>query len=437
MKKKFKAVVQKVVKDGKHGPFAVATIEDFDGSVTFSLEPTVWQEDETPEAGEIVLLLRIRKKRAGWRAKQGRYYTPSDEQTANRKEQAMKTVTALLARLKARFFGTEDENAWTNWVNFKKQEWRDLYALIASDVRPSFKERAILVLLVPLWEWVPFYWRESGSDYKYWCDRKFTKTLTPELAEYTADLVKDFYKAVMEMGEPGKHSSALYFYNQCIIDLLPLLSEEKANELFGCYQLNDPVSFSGMDDSSGYNFFRYLMSSDIDIKWKRMADAQMRQIIRNEVAGESKPRADWEQAIRCYANIVELNLYGEKLPYDVEMFASQMDFIIDNAGDEKYCLLQSYHLVKYFKLFSGEKYRELRRRITQYVILYKGEDFRIYSDELMEASQMIMKEFGETELELATILKPAIENGKEELAERRRQAEMKKGHEKGILASMR
>lgn len=43
-----RAVVQKVVSGGDHGPFAVATSESIDGSITFSLEPTVWQEDEWP-----------------------------------------------------------------------------------------------------------------------------------------------------------------------------------------------------------------------------------------------------------------------------------------------------------------------------------------------------------------------------------------------------
>lgn len=80
MEKQFKAVIQKVEQKGKHGPFAIAIIEGFNGSVTFSLEADVWQEEETPESGEIVILSNVRKKYAGWRAKQARYYIPSDEQ---------------------------------------------------------------------------------------------------------------------------------------------------------------------------------------------------------------------------------------------------------------------------------------------------------------------------------------------------------------------
>ncbi len=36
-----KAVVQKLIREGKHGPYAVATSNHLEGSVTFSLEPTV------------------------------------------------------------------------------------------------------------------------------------------------------------------------------------------------------------------------------------------------------------------------------------------------------------------------------------------------------------------------------------------------------------
>lgn len=75
-----RAVVQKVIPKGAHGPFAVATSDQMEGSVTFSLEPTVWEGDEWPEGGTLVLLDNLRKKRAGWRAKKGRFWKLSDEQ---------------------------------------------------------------------------------------------------------------------------------------------------------------------------------------------------------------------------------------------------------------------------------------------------------------------------------------------------------------------
>jgi len=76
-----KAVVQKIIPDGKHGHFFVATSDQIpDGSITCSLEPTVWTEGAYPEEGEVVFLDELRQKRAGWRAKKGRFWNPSDEQ---------------------------------------------------------------------------------------------------------------------------------------------------------------------------------------------------------------------------------------------------------------------------------------------------------------------------------------------------------------------
>lgn len=88
-----KAVVQKVIREGKHGPFAVATSDQLEGSVTFSLEPTVWEEKDWPEEGMVVLLGKLRQKRAGWRAKMGRFWKPSDEQTQQtERSKAMKEM---------------------------------------------------------------------------------------------------------------------------------------------------------------------------------------------------------------------------------------------------------------------------------------------------------------------------------------------------------
>lgn len=88
-----KAVVQKVVSEGKHGPFVVASSDGLKGSITFSLEPNVWQEEEWPEEGMFVFLGKLRQKRAGWRAKQGRFWKPSDEQTERSKAMEAKTQT--------------------------------------------------------------------------------------------------------------------------------------------------------------------------------------------------------------------------------------------------------------------------------------------------------------------------------------------------------
>lgn len=79
-----KAIVQSVIEKGKHGPYAVAINDELDGSITFSLESTVWKESDWPESGNVVRLSAINQKRAGWRAKEGRFWSPSDEQLQQR-----------------------------------------------------------------------------------------------------------------------------------------------------------------------------------------------------------------------------------------------------------------------------------------------------------------------------------------------------------------
>lgn len=79
----YRAVVQRVVRGGQHGPYAVCTSEELEGSVTVSLESPVWEDEVLPERGMYVVLSQIRRKRAGWRAFKGRLVNPSDEKTSN------------------------------------------------------------------------------------------------------------------------------------------------------------------------------------------------------------------------------------------------------------------------------------------------------------------------------------------------------------------
>lgn len=76
--KSYAGIVQKIVPNGKHGPYAVTSTKI--GLVTFLLKPPVWEEKRWPEEGNIVVLSEVTKKPAGWRADHGRFFQPSDEQ---------------------------------------------------------------------------------------------------------------------------------------------------------------------------------------------------------------------------------------------------------------------------------------------------------------------------------------------------------------------
>lgn len=74
----FVAVVQRVL-PGNHGRFAIATCDTFVGSITFSLDSSVWLESSEPTNGMWVVLENLTRKPAGWRALSARFYRPSDE----------------------------------------------------------------------------------------------------------------------------------------------------------------------------------------------------------------------------------------------------------------------------------------------------------------------------------------------------------------------
>ncbi|OHA72013.1 MAG: hypothetical protein A3A27_01985 [Candidatus Wildermuthbacteria bacterium RIFCSPLOWO2_01_FULL_47_18] len=79
----YQAVVEKIIRNGKHGPYAVARSKEL-GSVTFALNSGAEQEKDWPEPGTYVMLSQVRKKRAGWRAQHWRFVRPSDEQQQSR-----------------------------------------------------------------------------------------------------------------------------------------------------------------------------------------------------------------------------------------------------------------------------------------------------------------------------------------------------------------
>jgi hypothetical protein len=81
MTKEYRVVVEKVVKKGPHGSYAVAKLEG-SGSVTFSLSGDTWGESSEPEKGVFVVIGELVRKRSGWRALKARYLRPEDEQTA-------------------------------------------------------------------------------------------------------------------------------------------------------------------------------------------------------------------------------------------------------------------------------------------------------------------------------------------------------------------
>lgn len=448
------AVIQKVVPDGKHGAFAVATASAFEGSITFSLEPTVWQEQGYPEAGEMVYLTNLRKKRAGWRAKKGRYYNPSDEQTENRKEQDMlKRAKIFVEGLRNKWFPTGDDKVWKQWVDYKRRETRDLVELLTSDVRDSFKKRAIFLLLVPSEDFNPIYWTEKVG--KFYQSLDFLKTLSSDLLGYTTGFIIEFSTMLKPMhcdkpknysqgGDgitifmsiPDKYHDALSFYNRCILLLLTLLPERQCERIFPLFSLRDISTYCGMEDASGYSPFQNLLYSNADEKWKRKADMMMQIIIQEEVSEKTKPREEWENALKCYAYTIGLQLYSDKLHYGADLLADQVQFLVakEHYGQD---LIDTWKVPRIFQLLSADIWKEIRYRVARFVIFGNKSEFCVWDDDTLQAAKVMLEEFGQDDQELAERIQAAIEEGKKRLNERQQEQAIAKQTENDIMSQMR
>ena len=311
-----------------------------------------------------------------------------------------------------------DNKTWNEWLDLKRQEWRDLVALIASDVRDEFKMRAIAILLVPHYRFLPFKWRDDSSLHNllFLHERPIkVGELSEELRSFVATLIMMYAGLAKDYPHDDDIFSSLRIYNRYVIDFLKVLPEEDqlATELFESYELRDPVVFANMDDCSGYNPLYGILNEEIPEKWKRLASQKMQAIITSEVNGKSAPRVEHEEALKWYADQIQLPLSGEGgVRYGADLFASQVDFIISLPAAGNRGLFNSWQVGPILKIISGDERRPLRHRFARHVILENTEDFKkfsVYDSATKRAAQAMLKEF-DSDQELTPVLQKLIAN---------------------------
>ncbi len=369
----------------------------------------------------------------------------------------MKDLNALVKKWRRLYFSTKDDKVWRRWVDFRKRNKDDLIQLLSADVRDSFKRRAIFLLVVPLDEFNPIYWRgnDIGNLYQGY---DWLNSLTPELFDYTVELVVEFVKKLQPLhcpyskhysqrvggvtmfrSEPDEHHDALRFYNNCICCFLERATGKQAEEIFSLFSLNDISTFSNVGDSSGYDpFGRLLYSKKIPNKWKERADDKMHEVITNELAGKTEPRAEWEDAFSCYSDIVLHAPNKSGLPYPIELFVQQLQFIANyprkKKGSWNFCLKDVIDLLSY------SKYDELLYKIAHHVVL-EEEDvthrFSVYDEEDKENAKLLLKKFGERDEELASQIQSLLSAYEERLVEEEVVRDKAEKEEEKILAAMR
>lgn len=94
------------VKKGKQGMYAIAVCDTVAGSVTFSLNASVWQEKKRRvRIGDKVVLKNLRRSSAGWRAMSVRLMRPEDEQSSNARLPNRATVEKNHGKAQSRYPG--------------------------------------------------------------------------------------------------------------------------------------------------------------------------------------------------------------------------------------------------------------------------------------------------------------------------------------------
>lgn len=387
----------------------------------------------------------------------GKTFKKTVKSDAEEKEQLINRLRDnFILPNKEKWFPMNDDIAWQQWVDYKERNSNDLTELLKLDVKTEFKKRAIFLLLVPLFEINPIYWTNNPCVGKFYHSSDFLQDLSEDLLSFAAELITNFYLSLKQVHKdqpncyaeggksitifvivPSEYHDALYFYNDCLLILMSRLPAEKAEEILNIYSFNDITTYSGMEEASGYNPFRKLIHSEkIDENLKEKVDKIMRRIIEDELAGKTFPREDWENALSCYANIVSLPLYSEKPYYGLDLWASQYEFLIQEDF-YRYRLIDYWMLWRICKIFSGEKFAELRFNLIRFLVFGNEKEFSLYETKNVEAAKMLIAEIGQREQKLTDELKAAIESGEKRIAEENDNKEVEKQKEIGVMNSLK
>ncbi len=191
-----------------------------------------------------------------------------------------------------------------------------------------------------------------------------------------------------------------------------------------------------MDDCSGYNPFQSLLYSSVDEKWKRNADTKMRQIIKDELAGKIEPREDWEDALKCYARIINFMLYCKEPKYSDDMFADQIAFIVSKEHYAKK-LIDSWNVAMILNKLSAGVYKNIRYQVAQFMLLSSEDVFSIWSESSLAGAYSMLAELGDGDEELIQKIQLEIDKYHKNSEEAAQKANAVQKEEEGILHLMK
>lgn len=309
----------------------------------------------------------------------------------------------------------QDENLWKRWVNLGQADGaHSLRSFLTLPVRDSIKAKAVTILALPVLNLSPFYWKDQSDSNLLYGDNFQPALFSPQLLTYFIELIKYNLDIVRATPYNEKLYEMLSTYLSYILKAMEVLPEDdlQQKELYKRYQLNDPNGYENFEDSSGYNPFSNLLYSKVPERFKVLADSTMQQIILSERQGFSKPRYEWEDALRCYIDILQRVGYSklEEFPYSKQLYASQLQFLLDLDVVDKKQMVPGYMLGKLFRILSGDKYRSLRHKLSRFAALENTDRFSSFhiSKEALPVANQMLEEFSGIDSELAERLQTLL-----------------------------
>lgn len=330
---------------------------------------------------------------------------------------------------------------WGDWLNLKRQECRDLHALLTANVSDAFKARAISILLAPRIKLAPFAWRDETSlnDYLSLRYKIEIANLSSRLQEFVLELLEINLDVALAPDADDDLRRTLFYYNRFILEALALLADSpKAEQLFNRYQINDPIPFMNMEDASGYTPLYEILVAVLPEKWKRRADARMRGVIEAEQEGSAEPRRDWEKALPNYVNHIQLCLYQQPFPYSSTLLASQIRFVLNLPNTDGTKLFDSWQVGKFLQVLGMED-AELSHKFARHIVLADhGENgaYAVYNAEGLANAQAMFDEFAGKDAELGHRLKTIIAEGETRVRENQASVQARQSKTEAVLAQM-
>jgi len=237
----------------------------------------------------------------------------------------------------------EVNETWQNWAQADLRPNQELAEIVYGPYQEEYQKRALFLLLVPDTRLAPFPWMHlrpfNSLDYEV--DFRKVEAGLRAHAIYWLTRFIDYVRH--EPTLQAQRPILLDAYNKYILQLLAVLPAEdnQAETLFQYFSINDQtVSKTDMDGLGYKPLLALWKNTQINEKWKRMADSEIRQVIKSELRGDSTPRESWEKALHCYAFHLQSLLPRDPnhLPYSEEFLAEQINFLTSLEVSDQYLI---------------------------------------------------------------------------------------------------